>query len=139
MQTIQWDANRHALASEMDKEHRQSVQLIRQLAQASAGEERMRLEELCAYCEDHFAREMAWMQTYSLPLPEGHVRDHAAIMTRLMDLDEAMLRGRTGAAREACGELFAWFDQHFRTYDAALALCMSKGKPSAGPGIPAVG
>lgn len=137
--TIQWDATRHALAGEMDNEHRHSVQLIRQLAQSSAQEERARLEELCTYCEEHFARELNWMQDYALPSPEAHVRDHAAIMAFLMDIDEAMHRGKIGAAKEVCGELFVWFDRHFRTHDAALALCMSQAKRSPEKGNPAAG
>lgn len=47
--------------------------------------------------------------------------------------------GAGPAPRAKPAVTFAWFDQHFRTYDGALALCMSKGSHLDGPGIPAVG
>ncbi|WP_157288213.1 hypothetical protein [Uliginosibacterium gangwonense] len=140
MMQMEWDFTRHALlAGAMDDAHQVSIRLIRRLALAADADEPLCLEQLLLHCEEHFMQEKAWMDDSAMPLSERHLRDHAAIHAMLINARDELRAGKAGAGRKLGTELFALFDRHFATYDAALALCMLQKRHAAGPGIPAVG
>lgn len=137
---MEWDWTRHALlAGDMDDAHQISVRLIRRLALATDHDELACLEQLLLHCEEHFVQEKQWMEEASLPLSEGHLRDHANIHAMLLRALKDLKAGKVGAGRQLGCDLFGLFDKHFATYDAALALCLLQTRHATGPGIPAVG
>ncbi|WP_018604464.1 hemerythrin domain-containing protein [Uliginosibacterium gangwonense] len=140
MSKLVWQNSRHALqAGAMDGAHREFVVLINQLAEASDQEELHHLNRLQAHCEDHFAQEARWMQLFSLPNPEKHLRDHDEVMALLRQAHEDLRGGKAGSGRELTETLARWFERHSTTLDAALAFQMQQTSQPKCVGIAAVG
>jgi hemerythrin-like metal-binding protein len=125
---LSWDADRHGLGiPAMDKVHREFLTLARETLQAGAEDFPILFEALRDHTAWHFSHEGELMRACGFPAIAEHEGEHRRILGDLDRLLRGIDEGRSALARHYLREgLFAWFEQHAATMDAALAGCLKR-------------
>ena len=107
---------------DMDRTHREFLDLCRQVQEADTSTFPERLRKLRDHTHEHFSKEEAFMRDTWFPAITPHTVEHKRIlreMERLLVLAEA---GSSERAREWVQEyLPGWFQVHLFNMDSALA------------------
>jgi hemerythrin-like metal-binding protein len=122
MSTLQWSA---ALALDlpfMDDTHREFVDLLATVVNATDAELLPAWTILIDHTDAHFGGEDQWMRDTRFSSSNCHTMQHKVI---LQVMREGAVRGQAGefdVVRQMAYELGIWFPQHAQSMDAALAL-----------------
>lgn len=106
----------------MDDTHREFVDLLAVVAQASDEALLPAWQVLVDHTADHFGREDRWMLDTRFSSSNCHSVQHKVV---LQVMREGAVRGAAGdfaVVRQMAAELAIWFPQHAQSMDAALAL-----------------
>lgn len=108
---------------QMDKTHREFIDLLYALDKASAAEFVNLFPTLIEHTRAHFDAEQKLMEASRFPATGEHRSDHQRVMGDLMRLGERVAAGSTAMGRAYVREqLPQWFDIHVQTMDSALAV-----------------
>lgn len=118
----------------MDDTHREFVDCVRAMLDAEDNEFLAALDAFAAHAERHFEEERAWMLDTRFPTADCHIDEHAAVLTSVREVREALAAGEdVELGRSLARELVKWFPGHADYLDAALSHWMVKrahgGKP----------
>jgi hemerythrin len=125
MTLIEWKEQYSLGVPEVDKEHRELIELINALHASMAGSDTNVtildfLGELYARVAAHFALEEKVMRDNDYDEYADHKTDHELLLDDIRDLMDDY-EDDSHVDVEAFGKrLDAWFSQHFRTRDARL-------------------
>lgn len=131
MNAIAWTEELRLNQPQMDKTHREFVELLAAVRAAIDGGDGpqglVTFERLIGHTVQHFAQEERWMQAIGLPADNLHAQQHRDVLAAMRQaLRLAREDGRWQPLGIAITELIQWFPLHARMMDADLALCMAK-------------
>jgi hemerythrin len=117
----------------MDETHREFVDIVSALLNASDAEVGGYLESFAKHAESHFAKEHEWMDKTEFPAAQCHKDEHEAVMKSVRQVQQIVAEGDANEGRALAKALADWFPGHADYMDSALAAWMSKkqhgGKP----------
>ena len=121
----------------MDDTHREFVDHLDALFQATDANMAQRLQEMIDHSEHHFSQENRWMEQTEFPARECHINEHAAVIASMREVLAYLTEqnGDPNEARRLAIELSRWFPSHTDYLDASLAQWVSKKKLG---GVPVV-
>lgn len=122
MSTLQWSDSLALGLSFMDDTHREFVDLLAEVVNASDASLLGVWRTLIEHTEDHFGREDQWMQSTRFSSGNCHSTQHDVILQVMREGDKRGQAGDLAVVRQMAHELGIWFPQHAQSMDAALAL-----------------
>lgn len=125
---LNWNEDRHGLGvPAMDKVHREFLTLARETLHAGPEDFPILFEALRDHTDRHFRQEGELMRICGFPAIAEHEGEHRRVLGDLDRLLRGIDEGRGAFARHYLRDgLFAWFEQHAATMDAALAACLKR-------------
>lgn len=120
---MDWRDSAHALGvDEMDRTHREFVDLVNRINAAGDADFAVLFGELLDHCRQHFGNEGRLMRISRFPALGEHEGEHHRVYGDLVQMHRAVQRGRLMLARAYARKgLVEWFDLHLATMDSALA------------------
>ncbi len=120
---IEWQENSLSVGiPQMDETHREFIDLINRLGQASDEQFSKLFEQLLEHTHQHFKNEDIAMEKSGFPPISIHRNEHFRIIDKLKQLNENIKAGDIDIARTfVCRYLPEWFPLHAATMDRALA------------------
>jgi hemerythrin-like metal-binding protein len=122
MSTLQWSDSLALDLPFMDDTHREFVDLLAKVVNATDAELLPHWEVLIAHTDAHFEREDQWMQNTRFSASNCHSMQHKVILQVMREGDKRGKNGELDVVRQMAHELGIWFPQHAQSMDAALAL-----------------
>lgn len=122
MSILQWSESLELDLPFMDDTHREFVDLLATVVNASDSELLAAWKILIAHTDEHFEREDQWMQSTRFYSSNCHTMQHKVILQVLREGDKRGEAGELDVIRQMALELGIWFPQHAQSMDAALAL-----------------
>ena len=125
---LAWDDSRHTLGiASMDRQHRELVDRVNELAEAVAHgcdceQARLRMESLIRFTQGHFVHEESLMRAYGFPGLEQHAAEHEEVLREALTLMEALSPSNTGRAVLVTAFLTDCAENHILNEDRELAL-----------------
>lgn len=125
MALIQWKDEYSLGVEDIDHEHRELIDLVREVFDCIAsGHAREWTEalmgDLYAAISGHFALEEDIMRRSGYPEYDAHKADHEHLLDVLLELIDAVAGGAPMDEERLGNEVNEWFARHFRTFDARL-------------------
>lgn len=118
---------------EMDATHREFVDVVAALRNASDAGFLAALDVFIAHAQSHFGAEDQWMTETGFPPADCHMEEHAAVLKSAHEVRERVVLEDYSVGRSFAAELQRWFPGHADYLDSALAAWMVKrrhgGKP----------
>lgn len=106
----------------MDHAHREMVELVNRMAEASDATFAYLYADLVSHTHAHFASEEVLMKEAAFPAIAEHKSEHARVLGELDRFGQRLAGGRIAFARAYVTEqLPDWFALHLATMDSALA------------------
>ena len=121
MPTLLWTEELQPGLPVMDDRHREFVELLATARDSGNADLPAAWQALIDHTEDLFAQEEAWMRATHFAPANAHAMQHRMILRVMREGAAKALRGDITPLRLMTHELQAWFPQHARTMDAALA------------------
>lgn len=117
-----WDASLEVGNAIIDAEHRETVELLAEAAQASDAELPAVFEKFATHLRDHLAHEEELMRQYGFPATPIHVHEHNRVRLELEGVGQRLAVGNRMLARGYLTETVPdWFINHKNTMDSATA------------------
>jgi hemerythrin len=111
----------------MDATHREFVDCVAALQNASEAELPVRLADCERHLVTHFAQEQQWMDSSEFPARQCHADEHAAVLASVREVQALLQQGANPqVARDLTQALVDWFPGHADYMDASLSQWMSK-------------
>ena len=122
MTTLQWSDSLALDLPFMDDTHREFVDLLATVVNASDLDLLPAWKILIDHTDEHFDREDQWMRDTRFSSSNCHTMQHKVILQVMREGDVRGLAGELDVVRQMARELGIWFPQHAQSMDAALAL-----------------
>jgi hemerythrin-like metal-binding protein len=106
----------------MDDTHREFVDLLAIVQNATDAQLPAAWQQLIAHTDDHFGQEDRWMRATRFASSNCHSLQHKVVLQVMREGAVRSLDGDLAAVRAMASELALWFPQHAQSMDAALAL-----------------
>jgi hemerythrin-like metal-binding protein len=106
----------------MDDTHREFVDLLAAVDQASDAELLPRWRTLVEHTEQHFGQEDDWMASTRFASGNCHSMQHKVVLQVMREGTARAEQGDLKVLRVMASELALWFPQHAQSMDASLAL-----------------
>jgi hemerythrin-like metal-binding protein len=132
---LSWSDARLLGFTQMDEVHKEFYAVTLKLVTCTDATAEAAIDEFERHAISHFEQEDEWMRSTNFPSRDCHIDEHAAVLTSVGEVKEAVGLGRAGAelVRDIGMHLFDWFPGHADYLDSALAAWMTKrtmgGKP----------
>ncbi len=123
MALIDWSEALAVGVPEMDRTHREFVELLNRLGEAGTAERGALFDELIQHTEAHFAREEELMEQSRFPAISEHRGEHRRVLGEMRQMRH---RPRPFADAWIREQLPAWFLLHRDTMDMATAVYIKK-------------
>ena len=119
---LEWSPQYQLGISRMDATHREFVDLLNALHDASDEGMLAALDALLEHTADHFAQENRWMELLAFPPAHCHVPEHEGILQATREVRDFVVEGKFEVGRVLARELAPWFENHAATMDNMLAV-----------------
>jgi hemerythrin-like metal-binding protein len=108
----------------MDDTHREFVQMLNRIADATDAEMQDAIEEFIRHTEEHFGQEERWMESLEFPPLSCHRNEHQGVLQIAHEV-----RNRVASGEHRFGPVLAqavaeWFGNHAASMDTVLSLYM---------------
>lgn len=117
----------------VDHYHQEFVEVMHQLQTADAAQWDGLFETLRVHLHAHFESENKMMLDTDFPPRDCHIKEHAAVMQSLVDVQAQMAQGDHSQCQPLIQALADWFPAHTQHLDSALVHWVAKhqlgGKP----------
>ena len=125
MSVLQWRDEFSVGIEEVDHEHKELIELIRNLQQEMQGgmdTDKIldALGEIYAQISAHFALEEKAMRTMNYSAYADHKEDHETLLDDLRDIMDEVEDDGVLDEVQLTDDLDRWFSDHFKTHDAKL-------------------
>ncbi len=121
MASLQWSEALALGNAVMDDTHREFVDLLARVHEASDDAVLPLWRELQAHTVEHFGQEDRWMQHTGFAAGNCHASQHDVILQIMNELARRAAVGDASLLKPVAMELGTWFVQHAQTMDTALA------------------
>ena len=121
MPILEWSREFELEVPVMDETHREFVDMLNAVADASDADLLARLDDFIAHTDAHFAQENAWMVDIMFPPIHCHKGEHDNVLALMREVRGRVAAGQLELGRVLARELPEWFRLHANTMDAALA------------------
>lgn len=135
MSTLQWSDSLSLDLPFMDDTHREFVDLLATVVNASDADLLPAWKILIDHTHEHFEREDQWMLNTRFSSSNCHTMQHKVILQVMREGDVRGLAGELDVVRQMARELGIWFPQHAQSMDAALALHLRSVGYDAATGV----
>ena len=135
MTTLQWSDALSLNLPFMDDTHREFVDLLASVVNASDAALLPAWKILIDHTHDHFEREDEWMVNTRFSSSNCHSMQHRVILQVMREGDVRGQAGELDVVRQMARELAIWFPQHAQSMDAALALHLRSVGYDAATGV----
>jgi hemerythrin-like metal-binding protein len=122
MPTLQWSDTLALGLPAMDDTHREFVDLLALVVDASDHALLPLWRDLVAHTDEHFAREDRWMKDTGFSSTNCHTTQHQVVLQVMREGEKRGTAGELAVVRQMADELCNWFPMHAQAMDAALAL-----------------
>ena len=130
MNALTWSESLALQQPRMDQTHREFIELLQQLGQAStagATDIDQRLADLMTHTEAHFAQEERWLDAVGFAPDNCHAAQHRQVLLVLEDVRRAWREeANRPLVQVLVQELGNWFVAHAQTMDAGLVQLMAE-------------
>lgn len=131
--SMQWGDNFLLGYDPMDAIHKEFVELLGFLLQASEEQMPALLNALAKHAREHFEAENTWMEETQFPPRQCHMDEHAAVLKSIDQVSALVAEKHYDNVPSLAQALADWFPGHADHLDSALAHWMCKrslgGKP----------
>ncbi len=110
----------------MDETHRELIELLNRLADATDEKMLTVLDEFIRHTEDHFAQEQRWMEQMTYPPLTCHVKEHDGVLETAHEVRRRVAAGETRFGQVLARAVAEWFANHAASMDQVLALYMKE-------------
>lgn len=122
MKLIEWNDSLSVRIGEIDRQHRQLIDLINELSEAmSEGKGRATvgriLDGLLQYTETHFQTEERYFDRFAYPMANSHKKEHAAFVAKVTEFRDAHTKGRLALSIDVMNFLKDWLRNHIKGVD----------------------
>ena len=122
MPTLQWSDTLALGLPVMDDTHREFVELLAQVVEASDHALLALWRQLVTHTDEHFGREDRWMKDTGFSSSNCHSSQHQIVLQVMREGEKRGADGDLAVVRQMADELGSWFPMHAQAMDAALAL-----------------
>ena len=122
MSALQWSESYALGLTAMDDTHREFIDLLATVVNASDTELVPVWKILIDHTDAHFGREDQWMQGTRFAASNCHSMQHKVILQVMREGEQRARSGELGVVRQMADELGIWFPQHAYSMDTALAM-----------------
>ena len=131
METVQWVESMSIGDAEIDRQHRQLLELVNQTWETAQGPDastltNAALRRLCDYVIEHFAAEEALMDPETYPEHDRHVQEHIEGSMRALDFLEAASQGHDVRLEEFLRFVVEWVRHHIQETDKTLGVFLER-------------
>ncbi|MCC7547101.1 MAG: hemerythrin domain-containing protein [Burkholderiales bacterium] len=110
----------------MDDTHREFVDQLNALGEASDDEMLDRLDAFYAHTVAHFEQENEWMRAIAFPPAHCHTAEHEGVLEVMREVRRHLVEKQNyNVGRVLAREIADWFRGHAATMDAMLAQMMN--------------
>ena len=133
--SVMWSDQRLVGFAPMDHTHEEFYRVVFDLLTCDDASAAAAMQALETHAQHHFDEEEQWMNETAFPPRQCHTDEHAAVMTSVRSVRQALADGRADATtvRDLAAHLFQWFPGHADYMDAALANWMVKRRYGGTP------
>ena len=135
MTTLQWSDSYTLDIPFMDDTHREFVDLLAAVVNASDADLLPAWRILIDHTDEHFEREDQCMRNTRFAASNCHSSQHQIILQVMREGDVRGLAGELDVVRQMANELGVWFPQHAHSMDTALAYHLRNVGYDAATGI----
>jgi hemerythrin len=121
MKQMEWAEALALGVGPMDATHREFVEHLNLLADATEAQMPARFDAFYAHTVAHFEQEAEWMRSLAFPPIHCHVAEHEGVLEVMRVVREHLEAGRFHVGRVLASEMAEWFRGHAATMDAMLA------------------
>lgn len=132
---LQWNDDFLLGYGPIDACHAEFVDVLQRLQRAEDAQLPGLWEPLRAHLEEHFGAENQLMLDTDFPPRDCHIKEHAAVLQSVLDVETQMAQGDTSQCRPLLQALAEWFPAHTQHLDSALAHWVAKQKLGGKPVI----
>lgn len=137
MKLMEWTDGLVLGHARMDDTHREFVDQLNALAEASDGEMLARFDALYTHTVAHFEQENEWMRAIAFPPVHCHTAEHDGVLEVMREVRRHLEKQDYNVGRVLAKEMAEWFRGHAATMDAMLAHVMKS--QGAGEAVSAAG
>jgi hemerythrin-like metal-binding protein len=128
---MEWNESLELGVERMDDTHREFIDLLNRLAEASDEGITAAFEALFAHTVEHFEQERGWMAAIDFPPAHCHQAEHEGVLEAMREVRGYLGEGKLEVGRVLARELAEWFRGHAATMDAMLAQFLrARGVPA---------
>lgn len=134
MPVMQWDDSLVLDGGLVDDTHREFVDLLNRMADATDEDMLDVIDQFIAHCESHFGQEQRWMQELAYPPLSCHTGEHNSVMEIAREVRKRAADGELDFGRVLAKAVAEWFVTHAASMDQVLTLYMKEQgyQPNAG-------
>jgi len=131
VERVQWVESMSIGDAEIDRQHRQLLEMVNQTWETAQGPDASKLtsvalRKLCDYVIEHFAAEEALMDPESYPEYDRHVQEHIEGSMRALDFLEAASQGHDVRLEEFLEFVVQWVRHHIEETDKTLGVFLAR-------------
>lgn len=123
---LEWSADLVLGEATMDDTHREFVELLNRVGDASDEDLPGALDDFIVHTEAHFGQEDRWMQATAFPPLHCHQNEHANVLEIVREVHKRVANGQFHLGAALAKAIAEWFPQHAATMDAMLAAFMKQ-------------
>jgi hemerythrin-like metal-binding protein len=124
MPVMEWEDNLALDQGVIDDTHREFVDLLNRMADATDEQMLAAIDQFIGHCEAHFGQEQRWMQELAFPPLACHAGEHDNVMEIAREVRRRAAAGETAFGRVLAQAVAEWFATHAASMDAVLAHYM---------------
>jgi len=121
MPLLEWSDSLALGQNAMDATHREFVDLLNRLGEATDADLLERLDAFAVHTEAHFRQEEAWMEQTQFPPLACHRGEHENILELVREVRRRVAGGELHFGRTLAAALAEWFPLHAGSMDTMLA------------------
>ena len=118
---FEWDHEFDMGEADMDAAHREFVELVSAMLEASDDAFAQALDNFREHALRHFGEEDALMRGGEYASAECHLDEHKAVLASVEEVRALVAGGNVGVGRRLARELARWFPEHTVAMDKGLA------------------
>jgi hemerythrin len=124
---MEWSEALELGVERMDATHREFVEQLNTLGEASDAAMLAGLDAFISHTEAHFGQERDWMTDGIYGHAHCHLQEHDGVLGIMREVRGMVADGQFELGRVLVRELAPWFANHAATMDAMLALYLQGG------------
>jgi len=124
MPVMEWNDQLAIDQGIMDDTHREFVQMLNRIADATDAEMQDAVEEFIRHTEELFGQEERWMESLEFPPLSCHRNEHQGVLQIAHEVRDRVAKGEHRFGPVLAQAVAEWFGNHAASMDTVLSLYM---------------